>query len=879
MAKFLRRLSLLLLLLPSCYFARAQAARFDLAGPKVDIRVTRAGKTLPIAYVPNFQPGDKIWLHPDLPPTQSVHYLLICAFLRGTTNPPPDSWFTKIETWNRSVTEEGVSVVVPDEAQQVILFLAPETGGDFTTLKKAVRGRPGIFVRASQDLAEAGFEQARIEKYVASMRKVPPSDAKALVDHSTLLARTLNLKPNDDCFKRSVDLQYNCLTQSGNQTLLDDGHAQSVIASLANGPNSDFITAASYTGMAGGGSYSAYVGAVVDLFRILGGLHSAQYQYIPAISFPQKEALNLRLNTPPSFRNPKSVIVIGLPSVQKAVPPPLRPSDPNLVTCLLKPKVVLPLEGAPLVFSTGYAHDLVLHLNTKATAADIPLVPDAYQGGLIINQNPDRKPLPTPAETEAAQAQAEETKKDAPKPDVQQTAPGAPTITGTVSGSWGFDSFIGPTVPLQNVPGAHWRLASDDPLIAGHENHVLLASNGNACVESVSLESSPGNSTDIKWKAAEHANIVELNLALKEEDPGKLKIAVHQFGADSPAIVGAKTFAEPATLTALEFHAGDTSLSATGKNLFQVQQISMADVTFTPISLADGATRTSGSLELALPASAAAPKLKVGEKISASIALKDGRSIVLPVTVGPARPNVTLLSRNMGRPADSVLRLGNEDDLPTTQKITFSLKSSSAFPRTGKIEIANADETLHTELSLVAGTLVLQNPHTILATFDAFKSFGTSAFGPLRLRAIIPDGTSDGLPGAWLPLATLVRLPTLTNLLCPAEASAPCTLTGNDLYLIDSVASDEAFTAPTPVPEGFVASALSVPRPAGLPTTLSASRPATTTLYVRLRDDATSKNSAVIPVLSTAPASSPEPTQVHKQKDAQPKPDVSVSQR
>src|SRR5580704_6195842 len=127
----------------------ADPARFDLIGPKVDVHVTRAGRTLPIAQVPNLQPGDKIWLHPDLPPTQSVHYLLIAAFLRGSTNPPPDEWFFNIQTWNKKVLEEGVTVVVPKEAQQAILFLAPETGGDFSTLRSAVRGRPGVFVRAS----------------------------------------------------------------------------------------------------------------------------------------------------------------------------------------------------------------------------------------------------------------------------------------------------------------------------------------------------------------------------------------------------------------------------------------------------------------------------------------------------------------------------------------------------------------------------------------------------------------------------------------------------------------------------------------------------------------------------------------------------------
>src|SRR5580704_695541 len=369
----------------ACTMLHAQAAaRFDLAGPKIEVHVTRAGQTLPIASVPNLQAGDRLWLHPDLPPTQSVHYLLVAVFLRGTTNPPPDNWFFRIPTWDKKIREEGTTIVVPEEAQQAILFLAPETGGDFATLRSSVRGRPGIFVRASQDLAEAGFEQARIEKYLASMRQVPPSDSKALLNHSTLLARTLNLKPNEECFSRPVDMQFTCLTQSGTQTLLDDGHAQTVVANLTSGDTSTFINAASSTGMAGGGLYSAYVGAIVDLVHLMSGLHTAHYQYIPAIAFPTDESLNLRLNTPPSFNNPKSVIVIGLPAIQASVPPPLRPADPKQISCLLKPSLALPVEGAPLVFSTSFAHDLVLHIPSlygNVAATEIPLTPDAFQGG------------------------------------------------------------------------------------------------------------------------------------------------------------------------------------------------------------------------------------------------------------------------------------------------------------------------------------------------------------------------------------------------------------------------------------------------------------------------------------------------------------------
>src|ERR1700729_1238863 len=373
------------------------AARFDLTGPKIDVHVTRAGRTLPIAQVPNLQAGDKIWLHPDLPPTQSVHYLLVAAFLRGTTNPPPDNWFFELQTWNKKVREEGVTITVPPEAQQVLLFLAPETGGDFSPLRSAVRGRPGVFVRASQDLLEAGFEQARIETYLANIRRVPPDDSKALAEHSDFLSRTLNLKPNGDCFKKPVDAQATCLTQAGTQTLLDDGHGTTVAAAIANGPGSDLINQASYTQMMGAGMYSAYVGAIVDLVRLMSGLHTAKYQYIPAIAFPTGDALNLRLNTPPSFHDPKSVIVIGLPAIQAAVPPPLRPADDTLISCLLKPSVVLPIDGAPLVFSTAYAHDLVLHLDGPGPGADIPLTADAFRGGLILAHVPARRPLPLDA--------------------------------------------------------------------------------------------------------------------------------------------------------------------------------------------------------------------------------------------------------------------------------------------------------------------------------------------------------------------------------------------------------------------------------------------------------------------------------------------------
>ena len=890
---FLRRLPLLLLLilLPPAMYGQA---RFDLTGPKIDVHVTRRGISLPISSVPNLQPGDQLWLHPDLPPSQSVHYLLIVAFLRGTTNPPPDTWFTRVETWQKRVVEEGVIVTVPPEAQQAVLFLAPETGGDFSTLRSAVKGRPGIFVRASQDLTEAGFEQARTDKYLEEMKKVPAGDNAALLEHSNLLARTLNLKPNPECFKRPVDQQYTCLTQTGTQTLLDDGHAESIVSALSNGPGSDFINQASYTQLAGAGSYSAYVGAIVDFVRIVNGLHTAKYQYIPAIAEPESDALNLRLNTPPSFNNPKSVIVISLPAVAPAALPPLRPVDARQISCLLDSSVAIPVEGAPLVFSTTFVHDLRLHLNTPATdpkQTDLPLIPDAFVGGLTLGpKTPERHELPLNAPTPVPVSLPGETAKPsasiapANKP-ATPALPGQP-LSATILGMWGFDSFTGPTVTVQRQPGQDWRIVNspstpgDVPvtLIAGAPNHLELLSTGTACVQSITLEPSEAR---IEWKLesnkppvfssanrssssqasgakpdldakkladqvpassglrpGEPAAIAPVDLTVNLQHaatPGSIHLAIQQFGSTRPDQLGTRTFAEPARIQALQLHAGDASATLTGASLDQVKTLSVGDLTFTP-----SPTSEPGRLNFLLAANAKAPNFKPDQKLTAQAHLEDGRTLDIASVVLPPRPSVTYLSSRIA-PASSPatpspIQISTSADLPLGDQLLFFLKSRAAFPRAEKVEIASLDDSLQTALTVASGSLVLQDAHTVLATFDPLKTFGPSTFGPFHMRAVDPAG----VPGEWLPLTTIVRLPILTELHCPAGQTSSCALEGSALYLIDAVSTDPNFTSPTSVPEGFVDSSLAMPRP-----TLTG---AFASFYLKLRDDPATPHQVTIPV-------------------------------
>ena len=482
--------------------ARADAAAFDLTGPRLEITVTRGGRILPVADVPNLQPGDRLWIHPDLPESQSVRYLLIVAFLRGSTNPPPDNWFTRAETWNRQVRQEGIIVTVPADAQQALLFLAPETGGDFSTLRGAVRGKPGTFVRASQDLNQAGLDRLRLEKYLSGVKETSETDPKELQARSVLLARALNVKLDPKCFDKPVEQQAPCLSQNSDQLVLDDGHSQSMVNALTSGPSSDFIGAFSGTSIAGGGFYSAYVGAVVDLVRLLSTIHTAEYQYIPALAQPKQQELNLRLNNPPSFNKPKSVLVVGLPPVEAAQLPPLRALNTDAVSCLQKSPLVLAVEGAPLVFASDIAHDFVLHVESKSGAAiDLPAVADAAHDGFVI----DTRAL------HAGQLDQE--------------------ATGTLHGHWGFESFEGPRFKLRSAHSAKWVIPPTDrnAVIVGRDDSIHLESSAAACVEKISVAAAGGEELKTTWKPAK-ADELELQLPLKDQTAGIVKVKVKQYG-------------------------------------------------------------------------------------------------------------------------------------------------------------------------------------------------------------------------------------------------------------------------------------------------------------------------------------------------------------
>ena len=797
---------LVFLIFAATQIARGDAASFDLIGPRIEMTVTRGGKTLPISSVPNLQPGDRMWIHPDFPDNQSVHYLMIVAFLQGSTNPPPENWFIRLQTWTEKARDEGTVVTVPYGAQQALLFLAPETGGDFGTLRSAVRGRPGVFVRASRDLDQASLDRSRIDKYLDEIHDPSSSDSATLHERATLLAQTLHVKVNEDCFYKPADEQPSCLTQNMDQLLLDDAHGQTAVAALVSGPSADLAGAISSTPAMGGGYYSAYVGAVVDMARVLDNLHTAEYQYIPALALPKQEQLNLRLNSPPSFHNPKSVLVVGLPVVDAAQLPALRPVDSKQVFCLEKTPLVLPVEGAPLAFSTAIAHDFALRLETKSgQSIDLPATADASRGGFTIDTH-GLDPQKINVET-----------------------------TGELHGLWGFDRYVGPTFQLRDAHTVEWKIPSSDAsaLIVGRDDTIHVQSGCAPCVEQVSAQDSQARDLKVTWKMPDPDEL-ELQIPLKDEKDGPIKLAVKQFGLSQPDVVTLLAYSESAHLDHFTLNSGDREGILTGTRLDEVNGFELSGVHFVPAKLSRASHED--ALSLVAPSASATAAFEPDERFVAQVALKDGRVLELPTTVEPPRPKVTLVSKSVQPgPVPSGIHLGNEDELPQDGRLSFFLKTDvpDKFPSTEEIEVATTDGSFDTVLSVAAGNLVLQDSTSALAILDPLKNFGPSAFGPVQFRAV----SAGGEKGDWQPLANLVRTPSLKEVRCPDDPAHQCILSGANLFLLDSVASDSQFKNMVPVPLGYVESTLGVPRPIG------------TLLYIKLRDDPATVDTVALPVL------------------------------
>jgi hypothetical protein len=808
------RCFLMLLAIATTSFASAAPAPFDLAGPTLEVKITRGALTLPASQVPNLAPGDQIWIKADLPDTQSAQYLMVAAFLSGSTNPPPEKWFFPCKTWTAKCGTEGLTVTVPQGAQQVLVFLAPHTGGDLRTLMGAVRGRPGAFVRTSQDLNQAALDRSRLERYLSAVRGLNQGDPSKLKEAAPLLARSLAIKVEEKCLDRIAELQAPCLMQGQESLILNDGHSTSIVEALTSGPGSDLAMEASYTPQLSYGYYSPYIASVLDIARIMDSFRTAQYQYIPALASQQGDKLALTLNTAPSFHNPMSVLVIALPAVESAQLPPLHAVDPKEIFCIRRSTLVLPVDGAPLAFSTAYAHDLTLSLTGRdGKTIGLPAHADPIRGGYVVETS-----SLTPATL-------------------------GDSILASLKGFWGFEPYEGPSFRLINVHAKSWELSAGDEaaLIVGRQDTVHLQADSVSCVDAIMLRDPGGKELKVDWKTT-RPDEVEIKLPLQQAAPGPLTLLVKQYGDNQADSILIHTFADAGRFDGFAIHAGDSVGVLKGNRLDEVVSLSFKNIVFVPGELSSN----HGIDELPMLAQdlQSAMALKPEHMAAAKVTLKDGRVFPLPGTVTAPRPAVTLLGMQVQTSpssSDSNIRLADQSELPQDATLTFSLRAQSptAFPHDMSIEVATADEASTTTLNFGNGGVMLENAQVLVATLHPAKALGGGAFGPLQFRVNI-----KGVPGDWQPLANLVRLPTLKDWKCPATPELACKLSGSNLFLVDSVSNESSFANPVKVPEGFLGSALPVPHPkAGA-------------LYLRLRDDPSVINATLLAAqeIPTSPA-------------------------
>ena len=717
----------LALALVGAHALSATAAPFDLAGPTLEVEVTRAARTLPIAQVPNLAVGDQVAIKADLPAGGSAHYLMVAAFLRGATNPPPQNWFFSCETWTRRCAMDGLKLTVPQDAGQLLVFLAPQTGGAFGTLVDTVRGRPGIFVRTSQDLNQATLDHARLEAYLAAVRHLGDADPSQLKESVPLLSRSLAIKVDEACLQKMPVLQAPCLAQGRESLILDDGRGASLAQTLTSGPASDLAMTASSTPQLKSGYYGPFIGSIIDIAKILDSLHTARYQYFPALTSMQGREVALSLNAPPSFHDPKSVLVVALPPIEAPQFPTLHAVNPGETLCAAKDPVVLPVEGAPVVFASAYIHGAVLHLTGKdGTAVDLPAKADPTRGGFIVS-------LPSGASSASGKR-------------------------AVLQAEWGFDRYDGPSFTLADPQALVWQLAPSESadLLVGHAQTLHLRAESASCLDEVTLVDSAAKSHKLEWKKT-HPNEVELTLPLQETPAGDLTLRVRQSGR--------------AEVQTLALHA---------------------------------------------------------------------RAIESP------RPSAELISRNIQLPGavlENSVQLSNDSMLPLGARLDFSIRAQTpaGFAADEKLEVATTDGVFSALLGIGTGQVVLESRTVAMVTFDPARTLGGSAGGPLQFRRIVA-----GVPGEWVPLVTLVRLPKLSGALCTSDPERGCLLTGADLFLLDSVSVDADFKRATSIPDGFTAGALRIPHP------LQGK------LYVKLRDDPESVNVANLNV-KTTPAESTEP--------------------
>jgi hypothetical protein len=277
----------------------------------------------------------------------------------------------------------------------------------------------------------------------------------------------------------------------------------------------------------------------------------------------------------------------------------------------------LPVEGAPLVFSTNYAHDMTLRLaGTDGKILELPAIADALQGGYVV----DTSGLASAELGDSVQA--------------------------SLRGRWGFDAYDGPSFRLMNAHAIAWELAAGDAasLIVGRQDTVHFRADSVSCIDGIMLKDPAGKELKAEWKAV-NPNEVEVKLPLQEAQPGAMTLMVTQSGIAQPQPIPIHAFSEVGRFEGFRIHVGDAQGTLKGSRLDEVANLSIGSMMFLPGEL----STQSGSDELLMIAqdTQAVAALKLGHPMDAKVTLRDGRVVSVKASVEAPRPRIVLISKNV----------------------------------------------------------------------------------------------------------------------------------------------------------------------------------------------------------------------------------------
>ena len=785
-------------LLATAVLAQAAPSPFDLAGPRLNVAVTRNGSTLPLEWVPNLAEGDRISIKLDLAAGHDDRFRMVAAFLRGAVDRPPEAWFHDTVTGK---TKGGdLSLVVPKGAQQLVLFVLPEGGAGKNAIVSAVRKQPGAFVRAVQDLNQASLDRARLDTFLDLLVQAGRQDPASVNAASQVLTRSLAIKLKAECLQQPVELQAACLTGDRETLLFADTHSSALADTLTGAP-ADLAFQLSATPQAGYGSYSSYIGVVRDIFRLFGAFQSSQLQFVPAVGKMADSGITLLLNTPLSFAKPASVMVIGLPAIEAAKPPPLQPAPGAPLLCAM-PGAVLPVEGAPLVYATRYAHEMLLRAAPDgSTPFDIPVHADARRGGFVLDQA---------------------------LPDGTVGA----TIDARLAGQWGFTAFDGPRFRLSNPRVNRWAAAPHSSLVVGRGNTVTLTGDGGGCLDGVTMTRGDAPAQPLTWKQ-DGPNTIVVDVPLDKALPGPVTLTITGAAQSTPVRLTLPALQEVGRIDGITYAAGDEAAVLTGSRLDQVQEVKTGKTVWRPGSLTRAANADRLTLIPIDPS--VAQTFAAGARVTGDVTFAGDRRKTISLTVAPPRPSPALLHRRVTPHADAgtlPIALRPDDAFAQDSRVTFAFRLDAGTLLTGRESIEIATMAGGATARIVAGQgYDLQDATTGIVTFVPGEALGVSAYGPLRFRIV-----RDGDASRWTPLGTAVRLPAVQAVACATPTR--CTLTGSRLFLIAAVAGNERFDAAQTIADGYTDAAIATT----LPAPADAGK-----LYLRLRDAADAVGVVTIP--------------------------------